>query len=187
MRFRLKATNQNGWLSHPFFLPSEFRGWLTDQGSLTSRLKEHCQRFSVRVVRAGFLRPNRDEFSLLQLRHGELTYVREVLLLCDGTPVVFAHSVVAARSLRGPWAALTSLGSRPLGEALFSNPAVARGCLQYRRISPRHALHCQALGAGLAISEQALWARRSRFALHGHPLLVTEVFLPAILSQAQSK
>lgn len=133
-------------------------------------------------LRVGFIRPNRDENSPLRLQAGQLAYIREVALHCEGRPVVFAHSVVAAQSLRGPWAAVTRLGSRPLGEALFSNPRVARGCLEYRRIPARHALARQAVRAGMPVSGQSLWARRSLFILHGHPLMVTEVFLPAILA-----
>ena len=181
MRFKLEAAGQ-GWLTHPFFLPREFRGWLSDQGSLTQRLRQRCHGFSVHPVRVGFIRPNRDENSPLQLRADELAYVREVVLNCDGQAVVFAHSLVAARSLRGPWAAVTRLGTRPLGEALFSDPRVVRGCLQYRRIDVRHPLARQAARAGIAMSGKSLWARRSLFTLQGHPLMVTEVFLPAVLS-----
>ncbi len=180
MHFKLEAAEQ-GWLRHPFFLPREFRGWLVDQGSLTLRLKQRCTQFSVRPVRVGLHRPNRDEYAALRLRAGRLAYVREVVLNCGGEPVVFAHSVVADASLRGPWAAVTQLGSRPLGEALFSNPRIARGCLQFRRIPPRHALARQARRAGLAASGKPLWARRSLFTLQGQPLMVTEVFLPAVL------
>ncbi|NWG76387.1 MAG: chorismate lyase, partial [Rubrivivax sp.] len=126
MRFKLEAAAQ-GWLAYPFLLPREFHGWLADQGSLTQRLRHRCRDFSVRPVRLGFGRPNRDENAPLQLRADELAYVREVVLNCDGRAVVFAHSVVAAASLRGPWTAVSRLGSRPLGEALFSNPRIARG------------------------------------------------------------
>jgi chorismate--pyruvate lyase len=181
LRFKLEAAAQ-GWLTHPFFLPREFRGWLADQGSLTQRLRQRCREFSVRPVRAGFILPNRDENSPLQLRTDELAYVREVVLNCDGRAVVFAHSVVAAASLRGPWAAVTRLGTRPLGEALFSNPRVERGKLQYRRIDKRHALARQAARAGIDVAGKPVWARRSLFTLRGHPLMVTEVFLPAIMA-----
>ncbi len=181
MRFRLEADKQ-GWLLHPFFLPRKLRAWLADQGSLTSRLKQRCRQFSVQPIRIGLIRPNKDEGSALRLRSGHVAYVREVLLHCDGRPVVFAHSVVPANSLRGPWAAVTRLGSRPLGEALFSNPRVIRGALQYRRVPACHALARQARKAGISMPAQAMWARRSLFTLQGHSLMVTEVFLPAILS-----
>lgn len=160
MLFKQEAAEQ-GWLQHPFFLPREFRGWLADQGSLTRRLKQRCRHFSVRPVRVGLARPNRDESTSLQLRIGQLAYVREVVLHCDGKPVVFAHSVVPVTSLCGPWAAVTRLGSRPLGEALFNNPCVIRGSLQYRRIPARHPLARQAARAGISIPGKAVWARRS--------------------------
>lgn len=181
MRFKLEAAKQ-GWLQHPFFLPREFRNWMADQGSLTRRLKQRCRHFSVRPVRVGFYRPNRDESAALQLRPDRLAYVREVVLHCDGQPVVFAHSAVPGDSLRGPWAAVTKLGNRPLGEALFSNPRVMRGDLQYRQVSLRHPLARQARQAGIPMSGHQLWARRSLFALHGHSLMVTEVFLPGLLA-----
>lgn len=181
MRSKLQAAPQ-GWLTHPFFVPREFRTWLAHHGSLTRRLKQRCQGFSVRPVRVGFVRPNRDERALLQLQAQGLAYVREVVLNCDGKPVVFAHSVVGAAALRGPWAAVTRLGSRPLGEALFSNPRVVRGRLQYRRIDARHALMRQAARAGLVDEGKTLWARRSLFFLQGHALMVTEVFMPAVLT-----
>lgn len=180
MRINLESATQ-GWLAHPLCLPREYRGWLVDQGSLTSRLRQRCRDFSVRPLRVGFARPNRDESAALQLRDDELAYVREVVLNCNDQAVVFAHSVVAAGSLRGPWAAVTRLGSRPLGEALFSNPKVVRGCMQYRQIDARHALARQAARAGMAIVGKSVWARRSLFTLQGHPLMVTEVFLPAIM------
>jgi chorismate--pyruvate lyase len=183
LRFKLGAAEQ-GWLHHPFFLPREFRNWLADQGSLTRRLKQHCRHFSVRPIRVGFIKPNQDESPTLRLPANRLAYVREVVLHCDSQPVVFAHSVVPAGSLHGPWAAVTRLGSRPLGEALFSNPRVTRGCLQYRRIPSHHPLARQARRAGISLSGHPLWARRSLFTLHGHSLMVTEVFLPAILSIA---
>lgn len=171
-----------GWLAHPFFAPREFRGWLADPGSLTRRLKRRCGRFAVSPVRVGFMRPNRDEYAILQLRPGERAYVREVVLNCNDKAVVFAHSVVAAASLRGPWAAVTQLGSRPLGEALFSDPRVARGPLQFRRLDARHALSRQAARAGIALDGESVWARRSLFTLLEQPLMVTEVFLPALLA-----
>lgn len=184
MRFKLAAA-ESGWLRHPFKLPRKYRGWLADHGSLTARLKSVCAGFSVRVVRSGRMRPHHDETLPLRLQRREQAYVREVVLRCghekNRGEVVFAHSVVPAASLRGAWAPVTRLGTRPLGEALFRNPRVVRGELQYRRVSARHPLMRQVRLAGLAGDVNSLWARRSVFSLRGHPLMVTEVFLPGIL------
>ena len=106
--------------------------------------------------------------------------VREVFLRCGAVPVVFAHSVIRLEGLRGAWRWLGSLGTRPLGAALFSDPRVQRTPLAFRAIGPRHPLFRRATVVP-ASSLRPLWARRSLFLLEGAPLLVTEIFLPGIL------
>lgn len=106
--------------------------------------------------------------------------VREVYLVCRRTPVVFAHSVADPRSLRGAWRRLAQLGSRPLGAALFADPRVKRYPLRQQKLTPHHELYRRAC-ATLGVRPPFLWARRSLFALHKSPILVTEVFLPDIL------
>jgi chorismate--pyruvate lyase len=97
--------------------------------------------------------------------------------------VIFAHSVVAPRALKGAWRMLSALGARPLGAALFADARIQRYPLRFRQLNRRHALHQRACGM-LGDMPAQLWARRSLFVLHGSPLLVTEVFLPAILALA---
>lgn len=117
---------------------------------------------------------------LLGMRSHERALLREVCLMCDGKPVVFAHSVLPRRSLRGAWRGLGRLGRRPLGEALFANPAVVRTPLAYRKLLPGHALYQRAI-AVLKSRPPCLWARRSVFMLDGVTIMVTEVFLPEVL------
>ena len=124
--------------------------------------------------------PARDEARMIGLRDRRFAHVREVVLVADDVPVVFAHSVAAPRDLRGVWQSVGKLGTRPLAAAVFANPRVRRLPLEYRRIKRNHYLHARVRAAGLA-PPATLWARRSLFRLHGRPLLVTEVFLPAIL------
>jgi chorismate--pyruvate lyase len=157
-----------------------WRYWLTDHGSLTQRLQARCPAFRVQRLRQATARPHHDESGALALPAGKSALVREVLLLCGDTPLIFAHTVVPLESLRGPWQALTGLGHRPLGAALFANPRVRRFPLEYKHLDARHPLH-RAASANTASRHGPLWARRSLFALAGHPLLVTEVFLPAVL------
>jgi chorismate--pyruvate lyase len=93
--------------------------------------------------------------------------------------------VIGASALRGRWRWLAGLGTRPLGEALFSDPQVRRGPLRFRRLRApdrRYRGAAAALSArGLPVP-QSLWARRSVFSAGGWQLLVTEVFLPAVAS-----
>lgn len=170
---------RQGWIAYPHSIPRRLRRWLSDRGSLTRRLQARCTQFLVAPQFTAHARPHADEVALLGMRPGARAYVREVLLVCDGIPVVFAHSVLPLAGLRGGWNGIGRLGTRSLGEALFSDPRIVRQTLAYRRLRAGHPLYraaaaCQPMQAG------AVWARRSVFCLDSHPLLVTEVFLPTI-------
>lgn len=154
--------------------------WLRDHGSLTQRIQQRCQQFEVQAVRSGLAQIAYDEASLLGIKSQQLAYSREVFLLADGVPVVFAHSTCAAQHLRGAWSALSGLGNRPLGAMLFTHPLVRRQPLHFKLLRRHHALFQQALPQDNSLS--VLWARRSIFELRQKPLLVTEVFLPSILN-----
>jgi chorismate lyase len=170
---------RHGWLAHAFRAPRALRGWLSDRGSLTRRLRAQHADFRVKLLARGITRPFRDEAEALHLHPANRAYVRDVLLMGDGQARVFAHSVLPRPSLRGGWNGITRLGNQPLGEALFTNPRIRRLGLTLCRINARHPLY-RAARLHTGITEPYLWARRSVFCLNGHPLLVTEVFLPAI-------
>lgn len=169
---------QHGWLAHPFRAPRELRGWLSDRGSLTRRLKARHADFRVNPVARGFAPPFPDEAQALHLSAKAHAYVRDVLLIGGGQNRVFAHSVLPRSSLRGGWCGITRLGTKPLGEALFTAPRIRRLALTMRRLDARHPLY-RAARRHTGLTARHLWARRSVFCLDGRPLLVTEVFLPA--------
>ncbi len=156
------------------------RNWLQDRGSLTRRIQDRCARFCVKPVFQSLSRVYGDELDVMGLRHSELAMVREVYLYCGDTPVVFAHSVVAHKNLRGAWRGLSGLGNKSLGTVLFTNPKIKRTTLEFKKVSSGHFLYNRAC-ARLQTRPSNLWARRSLFALHGQSILVTEVFLPSIL------
>jgi chorismate--pyruvate lyase len=150
---------------------------LSDRGSLTRRLQSRHADFRVKPVARGLRPPFLDEAQALRLRTKTHAYVRDVLLMGSGQVQVFAHSVLPRPSLRGGWSGITRLGSRPLGEALFTNPRIRRLGLSIRRLDVRHPLY-RAAQRHTGLKVRYLWARRSVFCLGGRPLLVTEVFLP---------
>lgn len=156
------------------------RNWLQDRGSLTRRIQDRCGQFRVQRIFQSFSRIYGDELDVMGLRASELAMVREVYLYCGNTPVVFAHSVVAHKNLRGAWRGLSGLGNKSLGTVLFTNPRIKRTPLEFKKVSRGHFLYDRAC-AGLSSRPANLWARRSLFTLHGQSILVTEVFLPAIL------
>lgn len=151
--------------------------WLTEPGSLTARCVAASQRFRVAVLAYGLGEPLADEGLRLPRRHGR-AWVREVMLECDGVPVIFAHTVLPAapRGRLNRW--LARLGSRSLGSLLFTHPGFHRGTIEILRLDQRHPLYQKAATVGEV--GDVLWARRSLHRLGRQNVLVTEVFLPAI-------
>ena len=147
--------------------------WLFDEGSLTRRLTAISDdSFSVQPLFEGWQELRPDECAALDLPEGIQGWVREVYLRGHGQPWVFARSVAAKSSLQAGGLNMDELGTRSLGELLFSDQAFERGALQVCHY-PRH---------WLPLADQAdhLWARRSRFVRGALSVLVAEVFLPKL-------
>ncbi len=172
-------------LPHDGAIPLNQRRWITGEGSLTARLMSASSRFRVtRLAQAPQL-PFADEWQALGLIRPVPAITREVLLICDDVPAVFAHTIVDPYRARRDWPFLRGLGNRPLGGALFVDPRVRRDPFQFARLSPHHPLR-QALQRVLPAlaSVPMLPARRSVFRRGGGAMLVTEVFLPDLLTRA---
>jgi chorismate lyase len=155
-------------------------GWLSDNGSLTAKLIAHSRQFRVQCLGQGRAFGLSDEMQVLGLPRRVQVIEREVLLICDGVPVVFAHTAVPLSCTAADWPLFTTLGNRSLGTTLFNDPQVRRGSLHYARLQQGHALvqrAQQAIQGGLPA--QCL-ARRSLFWRRRGILLVTEVFLPTL-------
>lgn len=154
------------------------RTWLTERGSLTARLQASCRHFRVRLVAHGLATALDDDPGATRR-----VPVREVVLECGGEAVIFAHTIMSTAT-RGPlslW--LARLGNRSLGSLLFAHPGFRRGVIEYRQLDRRHPLYRRA--ACFANVPPLLWARRSRHRLGTQEVVVTEVFLPAIVQSLQ--
>lgn len=168
--------------AHTLNVPRELRDWLFDDGSLTAKLrKRSAGQLQVQVLGQYWGRPTLSERRTLQQRRGR-ALIREVLLLGpDATPWVYARSVFPAASLTGQLRHLRKLANRPLGGFLFSHRQLGRSPMQIAQIPPREKLVPPSVQG-----DDMLWGRRSTFFLFGKSLLVSEVFLPALLDSRNS-
>ncbi|NQE50393.1 chorismate lyase [Herbaspirillum rubrisubalbicans] len=179
------------WMAHPQALAAlrvadgdlmrRTRAWLADPGSMTLKLKARTETFTVRLLRQ---RPGRilaDEHEALCISARSRVVERDVILLADGAPVVFGHTVLSTASVKSDWPFFSKLGTTPLGANLFFDPLVGRRPIQYARLSAGHPL-MRRIAQALPGSElpTSLLARRSLFTRRGGVLMVTDVFLPAL-------
>ena len=163
--------------------PPELLSWLAEPGLLTARVRAFCgERMRFRM-----LGPLRDA-TLPHELHARLRVsdqrclLRDIEFRCDDERIVYAQTVLPESTLRRyPW--LRELGDSPIGETLRrAEEPLEREPLEYAELPPQAELARAALGAGAADAGRgALWARRAVYRLGGEPILVQEVFLPALL------
>jgi chorismate--pyruvate lyase len=154
--------------------------WLFDSSSLTERLIAACSgSFSVQVLKQGWSQAMINEARVLKMRLTRRALVREVHLLCNGEPWVFARTVIPPHTLKGKQRRLAKLGRKPLGAVLFADKSMQRSEMDIACIQPDQQLYRLATHH-LPQTSQPIWGRRSVFFLNNHPLIVSEIFLPQI-------
>ncbi|GIU22369.1 chorismate--pyruvate lyase family protein [Shewanella colwelliana] len=149
------------------------KNWLLACGSLTQKLKSHCNQFEVKVLGEDILPPLAGEFPQQQQ-----AWVREVLLCLDGVPWIFARTLVPGTLLQKSTANFLALGSRPLGELLFTSDQFIPGRIEVSQFTPCANLASLIDSVGQS-KQSSLWGRRRYFAHHDQALIVCEIFLPA--------
>ena len=160
--------------------PRPILDWLFNQDSLTRRLTSLAEgEFSVTPLLEGWQALRDDECTALDLPRASEGWVREVYLRGHDDKWVFARSVAARSALQAGGLSMEELGTRSLGELLFSDPAFERGPLQICRY-PANWLPTPDRAEGL-------WARRSCFSRGPLRILVAEVFLPALWTAIQTE
>lgn len=164
-------------------IPDDITPWLLDKGSLTRRILLNCKNdFRVEVLSQKWQRPMLNEAMRLGVDAEHHAFIREVILYCGDSPWVYARSVLPHITLTGKRRQLGKLGTRPLGEILFSDQNIQRDALEIANIKLGQRMFNQATQC-LDKSPESIWARRSVFHWHKKPLLVNEVFLPDILNK----
>jgi chorismate--pyruvate lyase len=167
-------------------LEQRVNGWLLDSSSLTQRIKDYCEchklgSFRVRVINQSMAFPSHDERFRLNIKNRRYALIREVVLYCGDLPLIYARTVIPSATLTGPQKQLASLGAKPLGAFLFSQPELQRDAMEVVVLQPGQQLFDLAVKHSAHKAEH-INARRSIFRLQNKPLLVAELFLPTLFA-----
>lgn len=159
-------------------LPPELESWFLDPSSMTKRMNlAGKQPLEVNLLQQNWQQPLESESQRLQLPLHEPTLLREVELLSGGEIWIYARTIIPKGSLEGKLSCLNDLGTRPLGEILFSFPELMRSPFEVAKLMPMH-IEYQLATRHITDKPDHLWARRSIFSVDEQSLLLTEVFLP---------
>jgi chorismate--pyruvate lyase len=157
-------------------VPAMLAPWLVEPGLLTARVRAACGAATrLRLLR---LEPApMDPRVARRLGVDDVTcLLREIEFTCGASRWIFAQSVFPQSTVQhNPW--LRELGENGLGESLSAVEDVRREPLEYLELQASHPL---AQAAGRPVDTSPLWARRAVYRLGGWPILVQEVFLPAL-------
>ena len=144
---------------------------------------------------------NQEEADAMSVGHVHSALVREVLLCCGDTPLVYARTVIPSSTVQGALRRYANMGNRPLGAMLFSDRTMIREPVQVAML-PEDSIAQEY--AGEAVSDSAehdstnqgstnhistghdtgsIWGRRSVFRVSSQPILVSEYFLPQLFKK----
>lgn len=161
-------------------IPTELRSWLIDTGSLTVKLRQYCDNFSVHLIAQVKREATASEVALLDLDDNINIIDREVQLYCDGQAVIYARSLIPVVAIIDRFDDLDNLGEKPLGEKIFSDPQLERSPIEWTRLSPDFSQY-QHMIQGLVETSAYIYGRRSLFYGALRPILISEFYLPSIV------
>ena len=157
------------WLKLPTIKGHEF-SWITEESSLTERLKKEFNDVKVDVIYEGLASEKETE------------YIREVIIKSCDKPMIFAQTRVKMIDLDRAWSCLKELGQQSLANILFKDPKIFRHSLLYRSCDSDDILYRRLKSLGY-IHEEILWIRKSKWEKDGKILSLTEAFLPKLFKQ----
>ena len=176
--------------------PRIWQDWLSDTGSLTQKIEISIgQKLEVKILSDCRQNLIYDESRFFNFKIHRCR-VREVLLCKNSTPLVMARSIIPISSSSGTNQDVLRLGKKPLGAVLFArNKNGKRNAFEFRRqyLYPKNKAvrEMARLGQSTPLWQTCYkkyndlplspWGRRTLYKLKGRPILVSEVFLPALL------
>ncbi len=160
-------------------LPENVQSWTYETGSLTRRLRDYYgDAIAVKLLFHQWRTPFLSEYRLLGVPEHRYCLTREVLLHAAGIPLIVARTIIPEQTIKGAHRNLSHLGSRPLGEVIFSYPKLERLEMDVALIN-QNTWTQNAIDAGNI--NQPIWGRRTVYAIAHRQMLVGEFFLPEAL------
>ena len=160
-------------------LPESVQSWAYEGGSLTQRLRDYYGgSIAVNILFHKWRIPYLSERKQLQSPLNRFCLTREVMLHTNGKPLLLARTIIPEETIKVAHRNLAHLGTRPLGEVIFSYPDLERIAMDLTLILP---LTWADQARQKANISQSVWGRRTIYAIQKRPMLVSEFFLPEIL------
>ena len=159
----MKFNKLTSWISETKSLEvrnKEILSWLNEGGSITSRIKSFSN-FKLKLLKDGPGEVDIIEDDLI-ISNYEENNIREVILLSDEEPLIYAKSIIPLETIKLGLNILGNLKENPLGDILFSNPEIKKKYMLFARFQSK---------------EEIFYGRKGIYTVKGYPFSVCEIFL----------
>ena len=159
----MKFNKLTSWISETKSLEvrnKEILSWLNEPGSITSRIKSFSN-FKLKLLKDGPGEVDIIEDDLI-ISNYEENNIREVILLSNEEPLIYAKSIIPLETIKLGLNILGNLKENPLGDILFSNPEIKKKYMFFARFQSK---------------EEIFYGRKGIYTVKGYPFSVCEIFL----------
>ena len=139
---------------------SIIKSWLLEEGPITKRIKSSYE-FKLKLIQDEITQVIDADKKFLNTNSNEIR-VREVVLLGDEKPLVYAQTLIPNSTINKGLAELGKIGNKPLGDILFEKDIFTKKDIVY---------------AQFIFDNNSFWGRKIKYTVKNQPFSVMEVFL----------
>ena len=136
------------------------KSWLIEKGPITKRIKSK-ESFKLNLIKDEICSVDDSEKKFLEESSDKIK-VREVILMGNNIPRVYAKSLIPIRTIENGFSRLGELGTKPLGDILFEKEIFKKTNVVYAQFQDQDSI---------------FWGRKTKYIVKNMPLSVMEVFL----------
>ena len=160
----MKLKQKSSWITYEemiILVTNELiRSWLIENGPITKRISAK-ENFTLNLIRDEIDEVDEIDKKYLGNIIGDIK-IREVILLGDKVPKVYAKSLIPVQTIEKGFSKLGSLGSKPLGDILFEKDI-------FNKIDVVYSTFTNEL--------DTFWGRKTKYTVKNLPFSVMEIFL----------
>jgi len=160
----MKLKQISPWISFKkmsiLLVNENIKSWLIEKGPITKRIKSE-ESFKLNLIKDEISAVDDSEKKFLEETSDKIK-VREVILLGNNIPRVYAKSLIPIRTIENGFSRLGELGTKPLGDILFEKEIFKKTDVVYAQFQDKDSI---------------FWGRKTKYIVKNMPLSVMEVFL----------
>ena len=160
----MKLKQNSSWMTYKEMINQvkndSIKSWLSESGPITKRISAN-ENFELNLLREEIDEVDETEKKYLGNSIGDIK-VREVVLLGNKVPKVYAKSLIPVKTIKKGFSKLGSLGTKPLGDILFEKNIFNKIDVMY---------------SSFVHEDSIFWGRKTKYLVKNLPFSVMEIFL----------